>query len=406
MKVFPFSKQKITELPVEIQLLIICTRLDTNADILSQMEALMLPGIQWSQVLSLSKQLGIHLLLYKHITNQHLKHYIPDEYYQILQKDYQRQALQFLYLKRQIQEIKESFTREKVDFCLIKGAELLETIYTNEPVRSMSDIDILCRSDDITSIQKTLSLLGYTQKPMHQSQLMETLATQQKHFPPFFHEKRHTIEIHFNLFSGLSMDETYTQDVWMTAVKDQPYTQYHLSKEHHLLYMCNHLAYHIFSPREGMVLYWFCDIFQWIHKYHDQIDWYFFTRLSNNKLKKRTFFILQLIHKELNAPIPSHILTQKNDQNDLTIATIISNSIGESDYQKKRNVFHYYQQIWFNKHSDWSFKTRLGYWFRLFYPQSDYLKERYQIKKPFLTPLYKFFHPIFMIVRAFRRMIG
>jgi hypothetical protein len=391
------------ELPSEINLLMVASQLTLDTTGLNRMKNLISSNIEWPTIMSYSKKFGIQPFLFSHINQHRLMSYIPDTYYQMLKHAYQKQAMQTLYLKRQISELKELLSAKKIEFCLIKGAELIETIYSQTPVRCMSDIDILCHYDNMSTISNILKSHGYMQKTMHQGKALESLFTHRKHFPPFFHKNRHTIEIHFNLFSGLSIDESYTQNAWSTAVHEPDSSQCHLSKEHHLIFMCNHLAYHILSPQEGLVLYWFCDINEWIKKYHSQMNWHFLENLPYKQLKDNIFFILKIIQKEWDAPVPSYVCHDHNHHNHMNLSTIFQKTIVDNGYQRKKRVIDYYKKILLNKEEDWSIKKRVVYWFCLIFPQPGYVKDRYRVKKKVLIPLYMIVHPVILILRGFKR---
>lgn len=390
----------------EIHLLKLAVQLEWNKTSQCTIKELVSGPIKWPKIISLSKLMGVQTFIYELLKKNNLEDCLPQNYFMLLQSAYHRQGMETLFLKRQIQEIKEVFTQKKIAFCLIKGAELIDTIYIHSPIRPMSDIDILCHREDIKAIQQVLTNLGYKQKTMHQSHELASLSTHQKHFPPFFHEKRHTIEIHFNLFSGLPLDEIQTKDVWKTAIPVKGYSQFNLTKEHHLLFMCNHLAYHILSPHEGLVLYWFCDISEWIKKYHDQIDWSFFSKLESMEIKERAFSILKLIQKEWNPPLPTNFFQDYKNIKELSLDNILKKITGEDALTKKRRIFTYYYNIWFNKNPQWSLRTRLIHWFRLLFPQAPYLKDRYQIKNRMLLTILLVFHPFIILFRAIKRLIN
>jgi len=388
----------------DLSFLILATQLKWDEKSKLKINELFSFPINWSNITFLSELLGLNAFIYEFLIKNNLESLVPKIFFLKFQKAYQRQGLETIFLKRQIKDIQEIFTQKKIKFCFLKGAELLDRIYIT-PIRPMSDIDILCKPEDLKTIQDCLKNLGYYQKTMHQSQELASLSTIQKHFPPFFHEKRHTVEIHFNLFSGLLLDENLTKEAWNTAIPVRESEQFNLSKEYHLLFMCNHLAYHILSPREGLVLYWFCDISEWIKKYNKKIDWSFFSELEHSELKDRVFSVLNLIKKEWSPPIPSALFENYKDSKDWSLNIILEKITGNDDgLKRKRRIFRYYWQIWFNKTPQWSYKDRINYWLRLLFPQTSYIKDRYKIKNKLIIKFIQIFHPLFIFHRAVKRL--
>jgi len=359
-------------------------------------------SLQWTELFLLAKRWQIRPHLYHFIKAHHLQSCIPDLHLKSLHEDYQRQAMQTIFLKRQIQDINHHFTKQNIHYCLIKGAELIQTIYKDTPVRSMSDIDLLCYPKDINAITKILTNLGYFQKTMHQSHELQAIATYRKHYPAFFHNHRHTIEVHFNLFPDATNQSDLTPILWAHARAVDNTSQFRLDVNHHLLYLCHHLTYHIQSPREGLVLYWFFDIYQWIKEYHQSTIQCPLFLCLNPKDRDNIEFVYNIIENQWTQP-------ERLDQNfihtDTDLEKILNKHLKEKSVHKIKRVISYYQNVWFDKHPQWSYCERLLYWLRLIFPQRSYLKDRYQVQQKWMLPLYCLVHPFLVIRRAIKRLI-
>lgn len=385
----------------EIQLLLLCAYFSPNMQIADEAKRIIQTNPQWSEILSLAKHWQVEASLFHFINSQNLKKYVPETYWKIFQENYQRQAMQTLFLKRQIQDLNEHYTQKNIPFCLIKGAETINTIYSNMSIRPMSDIDILCYPKDIDIIAKILTQLGYYQKTMHQSHELQSIATYRKHYPAFFHDKRHTIEVHFNLFPGAANQNDITQELWAHALPMDQTSQFRLDVSHHLLYMCHHLAYHIQSPCEGLVLYWFFDIYHWLKHYQISIDCPLFHALEQQD-RQQIEFIYNIIHNQWIKP---EKLNRTFRNIDPALASILDNQLAEKRIDRKKRVIAYYRKVWCDKNPQWSYTEQLLYWFRLFFPQFSYLKDRYHVRHNWALPLYCIAHPFIVLYRAIKRLI-
>jgi len=326
---------------------------------------------------------------------------VPESHWKSIASSYQKQAMQTIYLKRQLFDINHHFTKNNISYCLIKGAELIETIYQDTPIRSMSDIDILSYPKDIDAIVEILTQLGYYQKTMHQGNKIQAIATYRKHYPAFFHNKRHTIEVHFNLFPNSSNPLDLTQELWAHATPINNSSQLRLDIDHHLLYLCHHLAYHIQSPREGLVLYWFFDIYQWIKQYQTTINCPLFHNLCP-KDRENIDEIFKIVDNQWIKPEKSNTSFSRTET---MLATILNRHLREKRLDKKKRVLSYYQQMWCDKHPKWSTLDRLTYWFHLLFPRFSYLKDRYQVRQKWTLPLYCIANPFMVMYRAIKRLI-
>jgi len=388
-----------------MQLLLLSAYLDINNH--QHVQQLCNSALNWTEVLSLSKKWAVHAYLFHCIESNRMTTHVPENEYQALKQMYQRQVMQTLYLKRQLHELQKQFTQNNIPFCLIKGAELIDTIYQNMPVRPMSDIDILCHPKDISKIQGMLNQMGYYQKSMHQSHELQMLASHRKHFPAFFHDSRHTIEIHFNIFPDATDQEDLTRELWNAARPEKSSTQFHLNPLHHFMYLCHHLAYHILSPREGLVLYWFFDIYQWMLQYQNEVTTPFNLSLDTKTLD-RIHFVLNIVFNEwgrIEGFTEAGFNENINGHQKISLCTIIQKHTEEDVVEKKKRILSYYWQIFFDKDPKWSFKTRLLYWFRLFFPQVSYLRDRYQIQSQWALPIYGLCHPLIVLGRAIKRLV-
>lgn len=95
----------------------------------------------------------ISLKRYNVSLTSHLTEFLKQSYYRCLVRS--------LRLWQEFIEIINIFEREKIILLPIKGISLLEDIYTNQLLRSMADIDILVREEDLLVSERILKGMGY-----------------------------------------------------------------------------------------------------------------------------------------------------------------------------------------------------------------------------------------------------
>ena len=386
----------------ELQLLLLSVYFKPRPHILKTAQQILQSPLQWTEIFSLAKRWQVLSYLYYFVSVQNLQSYVPEVYLKNLKKDYERQAMQTIFLKRQLQDLRFHFTHKQIPYCLIKGAECIETIYKDTPVRPMSDIDILCHPKDINNISEVLASLGYFQKTMHQSHELQSIATYRKHYPAFFHHKKHTIEVHFNLFPGATNQKDLTQELWSHRMPLNHTSQFRLNESHHLLYLCHHLNYHIQSPREGLVLYWFFDIYQWTKQFQLSIN-NPLSKVLSPKDRKDIEAIFYIIDKQWIKPEMMHTSVIKTEA---MLSSVLNQHIQESRLNRIKRVISYYWQLWSDQNPQWSNSERFIYWFRLLFPTFSYIKDRYHVKHKWTLPLYCITNPLFVIFRAIKRLMG
>jgi hypothetical protein len=385
----------------ELKLILLSAYLKPDSDISILVKHMTKEPLKWSEIQLLLKIWQIHPYFFQFIKNQELQSYVPEQYLQQFQKVYQNQAMRTIYLKRQIKDINDHFTKNNISYCLIKGADLIQTIYSDQPVRPMSDIDILCHPKDIHKIKHILSKLGYFQKTMHQSDALEFLATNRKHYPAFFHKNRHTIEVHFNLFSGAANQNDLTSELWAHANQIENTSQFRLNKNHHLLYLCHHLAYHIQSPREGLVLYWFFDIYQLMKQYQIEMNSDLYRAMSSEDRGHIDSVYKIIDYQWIKQDHLNHHLNKIHTP----LVAILNQNLRSTHSDRIKKATSYYWQVLSDKHPQWSFLKRFIYLFRLFFPKFSYLKDRYQVHQKWMLPFYFIFNPFMVMFRAIKRMV-
>jgi hypothetical protein len=153
-----------------------------------------------------------------------------EEYYMYIKKD-QRQL-------QVIEELREIFNKNGIDFILLKGS-YLKSIYPESYMRSMGDIDCLIRKESMELAHEVLEKNGY-----------KNWVVSANH-DCFMKYKDINVEVHPKLDSEFTEGyEALLQNPWKNARKVSEH-EHVLKAEFNLLYHVYHMIKHIYSSGVG-----------------------------------------------------------------------------------------------------------------------------------------------------------
>ena len=188
----------------------------------------------------------------------------------------------------------------------LKGIYLLENVYGNIGARSMNDIDILVKKQDLAKSLQIMQTLGY-QHTGYFSLLDHNTDT--KHVPPMQKAGGHLLEVHWTL---LEEYEPFTIDVealWarMVPAKIAGVEALALGVEDLILHLCLHLTYQHFLT---LGLRGLLDIGLVLHQFADEINWSRLVETARSwGAEKVTTLTLKLVESQLEVPIPAEVFT-------------------------------------------------------------------------------------------------
>ena len=188
----------------------------------------------------------------------------------------------------------------------LKGIYLLENVYGNIGARSMNDIDILVKKQDLAKSLQIMQTLGY-QHTGYFSLLDHNTDT--KHVPPMQKAGGHLLEVHWTL---LEEYEPFTIDIealWarMVPAKIAGVEALALGVEDLILHLCLHLTYQHFLT---LGLRGLLDIGLVLHQFADEINWSRLVETARSwGAEKVTALTLKLVESQLEVPIPAEVFT-------------------------------------------------------------------------------------------------
>lgn len=249
---------------------------------------------EWSAVAVLSRRHSVTPLVYHRL--KRLSVALPDELAGGLKRAYLWNATRNVRLQQELSRLLRRLSEGRLPIIALKGAHLIEAVYDDIGLRTVGDIDLLARKDDLLRIDKELLALGY------------------KAVGPCTHHIRYTapkngfpIEIHWVLAGPELPIQVDVESLWSRA---QPLTLAQapalaLSPEDLLLHLCLHTARHVHDMRIRML----CDIGEVVRRYGAGLDWQEISaRARQWGIVRAVYVVLQLAHELLEVTVPKDLL--------------------------------------------------------------------------------------------------
>jgi len=367
---------ELTALPLEVQLLILASRLELEAEDARLFDDILTSGPDWERVMSFGARMVVQPLLYRHLSSPDRAGRVPGEVLRELNTAYRKTSLRNLLTHGQIQALVERVRASGIPMLLLKGSALSRWIYGDMGIRPMSDVDVLCREEDIRRLEGVLHRLGYAQRTTGSySRLHAAVGQERSHLPPYDHPKGVRIEVHLNLFGKEGGDAGLMDSVWRHA---QDLTvdglQFRtLSDEHMLLHLCLHLHHHITVG--NIALYWFCDIFEFVRKMQGRMDWQaFWSMVQALGVEDKAGVIFTILHACWGLDLPPEMPhLAKEDLPPLR-------SIFDPECAAQTRLLHFLPartKLLKEVAAKYGLAASAGYAFRILFPTGNYIRTRY-----------------------------
>ena len=202
----------------------------------------------FKRLLECSRFHGVSAVLYIDAKKNHLLKVFPDVYSKELHEEHLKLALKSIYLYEQLDSILSLFVEQGIPVILLKGAHLAREAYDNLGMRSMGDVDLLVRKEDLEKVEALLLSLGYAPDDKHR------VVCDRNHHFAYRKKANISIEVHWTLhwscLKGMDIEA-----LWSRACLSQYFKQgvFVLSPEDLLLHLCLHSALHVQNIRLRMI---------------------------------------------------------------------------------------------------------------------------------------------------------
>ncbi len=232
---------------------------------------------------------------------------VPSDVSKKLEHAFYVNAYKNLHLLAEVAGVLDTLRMKNIPAIVLKGAHLAGCVYESVALRSMVDIDLLVREDDLFRMEEILLSSGYgpTERPSIESQLEKSC-----HLLPFTKPGAVpvTIEVHRAITGGDARFNVDMEGLWARArpAVISGAEALVFAPEDLLLYLCLHSTFHhqlTFGVR-GL-----CDVLEIIRRYEGAIDWEVLERCAVLwQIEKCVYLTLRLAREKLGAQVPTRLL--------------------------------------------------------------------------------------------------
>lgn len=349
--------------------IITASRLSLSESDISLLTLLSTKISDWGFFLQTAVKHGVASIIYHTLKRYSLTDLIPLDVRDQLKKFFYGVASHNLNLLQMVEKA-AGLTDEKI--VLLKGIDLVESLYPNIGIRAMQDIDILVRPESVNIIMDELSAeccKATEKKPLWKSAVHEKLSLQHiKHIPPLFF-KHGLVEIHWNLFHGNEHSEI-TKKIWESVVPYKKYVHvYRLSNEYMLLHLCVNFYGDLYG---GVVLRMLCDIHELISKYSETLNWDTIRILCKNpELRDQINIALTYTSIYYNTPVPQDFIRGDIARNTRRSLEALLSGINSFQRSSLKDFFSNLDKL--DRPAD-----KITFLYRTFFPEKAWLLENFR----------------------------
>lgn len=251
-------------------------------------DATRLVQCDWTRFALLARHHGVGPILYLGLRERAAS--VPAEWLQIFKAEYVTNAFHNQLARESVDEIGAVFSSERIPVIVMKGAALLRTLYDDQGLRFLSDVDLLVDERDVERADTQLQARGLK---LSGSDHAEEVGSRCHYSLVYCWQQPRTIpvELHWRIF------ERYRPYVFdLAAVRAQarplpgmPPNVLVMAPEHELAHLCLHLERHAVTFRSLLSrknwcellllpyglgrLAWLYDIALYLQRRSELIDW-------------------------------------------------------------------------------------------------------------------------------------
>ena len=263
----------------------------------------------WERFLTFARKHGVAPVLYLSLKN------LPDssclEHLNELRSIYRTEAQNGLLLFNGLGKVLKALDEAKIPVIVLKGACLAEAVYGNIALRSMSDVDLLVKKDDLEKTVQVLKCCGYAGSYDFQVE-KEIAVSVNHHLPPLVGPDKLQLEIHWTLFDytyfeARDQDEEQVVETWQraqpAAIESAPCLM--LAPEDLFLHLCIHLSrQHVFNMRMRHLL----DLRKVCERYGGAFDWeVMYQRARQWQVDRSVLLTVALAERLIGLAIPERM---------------------------------------------------------------------------------------------------
>jgi hypothetical protein len=251
----------------EILLLGLC-RLSFGVELKVMLAALAETITDWNYFFLVANAHGVAALAYSNLEKLGFLHLAPDKVAQSLRNAIMVNLSRNARNTEAMGEVLRILNRENIKTVLLKGLALEMTVFGNQGLRQMTDVDVLVSRDNCMKARKLLMANGFESLPVKSLFLKPIIADFGKHLPTLT-KNGFAVELHHELFGAGK--NVLTRMLYDTSVAMDMNGEKCFVPEAQIffLYLVKHLYLHEMNNESQLRLY--TDLVVLIEKYGDEI---------------------------------------------------------------------------------------------------------------------------------------
>lgn len=364
----------------EDRLIRLCAPLYGASRSKNEIERLLSEDLNWGYILKKSGDEGIACLLYHNLSSY--RQSVPHDEWGRLERTYYANARRNILLSKEMKELLSSLYREGLKAIPLKGLSLAEEVYKNIALRSMGDIDLLVKREDLMRIKGLLEKSGY-RTPIRRELLSRAIERSYMNSMDYFKDDEGSpaVHLHWHIVNTSLPTYMYTKKIsmdnfWKAAspanIAGAPSLR--LSPYHLIIYLAEHGLKHSFDK-----LIHLSDIDAAIKRYGRELDW---RRVVGEAealcMEKQLFYGLYFSKYFLDTDIPLKVLSRLRPERLPLLEKPFFRAVSNDKRGTKLCYFVYLNMIK-------SAINKLRFLFRTIFPPSPVLALFFNLNRPRVT---------------------
>ena len=252
----------------EEHLLLELCRLEFSYEQINRIKSLLAVITYWPYFSNLANEHGVAALVWYNLEKYQLHSEIPEAAAYFLKCTLMRSLGRNTFNTESMGEVLRLLNAENIKIVILKGMALENSVYGNQGLRQMSDVDILINRDECIKARKILIRNGYVSLPVKSFFHKLILAYYGKHLPSLI-KNGTSVEIHHELFGGRKnlMTKMLYDSSYMVEIKGEK--AWFPQPQIFFLYLVKHLWLHEMNNESQLRLY--TDLIVLIEKHNYEI---------------------------------------------------------------------------------------------------------------------------------------
>lgn len=297
------SRSRTKQRQAAEEILLLCATAAVSAEAKVRLSRILNQAVDWKHLLRLAEFHRIFPLIAHNLISEGFSKKIPQSCLDQLRNGYNTVIYTNIILSRDLANVLAAFNSHGIESIPLKGTILAEILYGNPGLRTIVDIDVLVRSNDIPMARTIVTEMGYKQieqEDRRQHRFHGAPYLKNGQFPVF-------LELHWALDDDrlVSIPE---KEIWSRArtLEISGLSTLTLSPEDNLLFIANGL-----SKNEPHFLKILADIAELLKKYQENLDWdYILESAKTWQIDTAVYLALRRVEYLLMAPVPDRVIEE------------------------------------------------------------------------------------------------